>query len=83
MHFPCTVTDAWFANEDNDKSQQGRFHFLVSSEQARNGIARRLRQCASSTIKRVCRATMQAETYALQSGIESGDKLRYVRHRGD
>ena len=27
-------------------------------------------------MKRVCRATLQAEVYALQSAIESGDKIR-------
>ena len=31
---------------------------------------------SSTTIKRVCRSTLQAETYSLQSGIESGDKIR-------
>ena len=31
---------------------------------------------ASTTIKRVCRATLQAETYALQSAQESGDRIR-------
>ena len=30
----------------------------------------------SSTLKRVCRATLQAEAYALQGSIESGDKIR-------
>ena len=65
-----TVTDASFANEENHKSQQGRFHFLVSSEQARDQNCETFDVVplgfASSTIKRVCRATMQAETYALQ-----------------
>ena len=27
-------------------------------------------------MQRVCRSTLQAEAYALQSGIESGDRLR-------
>ena len=31
---------------------------------------------SSTTIKRVCRATLQAETYALQSAQESGDRIR-------
>ena len=31
---------------------------------------------SSTTMKRVCRSTLQAEAYALQSGIESGDRLR-------
>ena len=33
---------------------------------------------SSTTIRRVCRSTLQAETYALQSGFETGDKLRGV-----
>ena len=32
--------------------------------------------CSSTTIKRVCRATLQAETYALQNAQEAGDKIR-------
>ena len=31
---------------------------------------------ASNTLKRVCRATVQAETYGLSSGVEEGDRLR-------
>ena len=31
---------------------------------------------SSTTIKRVCRATLQAETYALQNAQESGDRIR-------
>ena len=30
----------------------------------------------STLIKRVCRATLQAETYALQDGVENGFRLR-------
>ena len=33
---------------------------------------------ASSTLKRVGRATLQAESYALQSAVEHGDRLRCV-----
>ena len=33
---------------------------------------------ASSTLKRVCRSTLQAESYALQSAVEHGDRLRCV-----
>ena len=32
----------------------------------------------STTIKRVCRSTLQAETYALQNGLETGNTLRGV-----
>ena len=31
---------------------------------------------SSTTIKRVCRATLQAETYALQNAQEAGDRVR-------
>ena len=31
---------------------------------------------SSSTMKRVCRATLQAEAHALQCAVESGDKIR-------
>ena len=31
---------------------------------------------SSATIERVCRATMQAETYALQNAQEAGDRLQ-------
>ncbi len=31
---------------------------------------------ASSTIKRVSRATVEAETYSLSNGVEEGDRLR-------
>ncbi len=27
-------------------------------------------------MKRVCRSTVQAETYSLQAGVEEGDRLR-------
>ena len=33
---------------------------------------------SSTTIRRVCRSTLQAETYSLQHGLEAGDKLRGV-----
>jgi hypothetical protein len=75
-----TVTDASFGNEEGNKSQGARCHFLIPASQAKDP------QCctytvrpiafASNTIKRVCRATLQAETYALQAGMEAGDKLR-------
>ena len=31
---------------------------------------------SSTTIKRVCRATLQAETYALRNAQEAGDRVR-------
>ena len=66
-----TASDASFAREPNSRSQQGRIHFLVPAQQLLNP------ECceydvmvvsfSSTTIKRVCRATLQAETYALQN----------------
>ena len=75
-----TVSDASFSNEKGFKSQQGRAHLLANVEQMKQENV-----CiyhvlplgfSSTTIKRVCRSTLQAETYSLQSGIESGDKIR-------
>ena len=66
-----TASDASFAGEPGSKSQQGRIHFLVPSHQLLDP------QCfdydvmivsfSRTTIKRVCRATLQTETYALQN----------------
>ena len=72
-----TVTDASFCNEKGFKSQQGRAHLLANVEQMKDEM------CiyhvlplgfSSTTIQRVRRSTLQAETYLLQSGIECGDK---------
>ena len=75
-----TVTDASFSNEKDYKSQQGRMHFLGDLQEVKDPSRNAFRVMplgfASCTIKRVCRSTLQAETYALQTGIESGDKLR-------
>ena len=75
-----TVSDASFANEPGHKSQQGRIHFLVPAEQLaeqdRLTYDAMVISYASTTIKRVCRATLQAETYALQTAQEHGDRLR-------
>ena len=75
-----TASDASFAGEPNSRSQQGRIHFLVPAQQLLNP------ECceydvmvvsfSSTTIKRVCRATLQAETYALQNAQEAGDRVR-------
>ena len=75
-----TASDASFAGEPNSRSQQGRIHFLVPAQQLLNP------ECceydvmvvsfSSTTIKRVCRATLQAETYALQNAQKAGDRVR-------
>ena len=72
-----TFSDASFAGEAGYKSQQGRLHYLVNASDLGTGKHRfHLIGFSSSTMKRVCRATLQAEAYALQSAIESGDKIR-------
>ena len=75
-----TVTDASFSNEKNFKSQQGRFHFLGDIHEIKNPRTTSYRVMplgySSSTIRRVCRSTLQCEAYSLQAGQESGDKLR-------
>ena len=50
-----TASDASFAGESKDRSQQGRIHFLAPANQLTDP---------------------QAETYALQSAQESGDRIR-------
>ena len=75
-----SALDASFAGESNNRSQQGLIHFLVPEHQLRDASCDSydvmVVSCASTTIKRVCRATFQAETYALQSAQESGDRIR-------
>ena len=75
-----SVSDASFANEPGSKSQQGRCQFLAPIRQLKT-----LGQTefdvypisfSSTTIKRVCRATLQCEAYALQGSMESGDRIR-------
>ena len=77
-----TVTDASFSNEANYRSQQGRFHFVTDfheTKDLKNTVYRVLPlSFGSTTIRRVCRSTLQAETYSLQHGLEAGDKLRGV-----
>ena len=70
-------SDASFANEAEFKSQQGRIHYITSRSDVKLGEHKfHLIGFGSSTLKRVCRATLQAEAYALQGSVESGDKLR-------
>ncbi|CAE7909825.1 unnamed protein product, partial [Symbiodinium microadriaticum] len=75
-----TASDASFAGESNNKSQQGRIHFFVPEQQLRDASCSNydvmVVSFASTTIKSVCRATLQAEMYALQSAQESGDRIR-------
>ena len=74
------ASDASFAGEPNSRSQQGRIHFLVPAQQLLNPECCEydvmIVSFSSTTIKRVCRATLQAETYALQNTQEAGDRVR-------
>ena len=93
LRFPCghlkwdevgliTITDASFSNEQNYRSQQGRCHFLGDLTEIKSSNCNTYRvmplSYSSTTIRRVCRSTLQAETYSLQHGLEAGDKLRGV-----
>ena len=75
-----TFCDASFAAEQGHKSQRGRLHYLTSHEAASNPDAKthpmHLISFSSSTMKRVCRATLQCEAYSLQHANEHGDRLR-------
>lgn len=73
-----TFTDASFCNEKGYKSQQGRIHLADAREMKKGASVYRVYTLAfySTTIKRVCRATLQAETYSLQAGLEAGDRIR-------
>ena len=74
-----TYSDASFANEPGYKSQQGRIHYLTTASRlTEKDHSIHVIGFASSTLKRVCRATLQAESYALQSAVEHGDRLRCV-----
>ena len=83
-----TITDASFANEEDivegrlapHRSQRGRLHFLSNRQFADGGMEApaHLIGFGSTLIKRVCRATLQAETYALQHGVEEGYRLRAI-----
>ena len=75
-----TFCDASFAAEPGYKSQRGRLHHLTDAETARDVNARKhkfhLVAFGSSTMKRVCRSTLQCEAYSLQQATESGDRIR-------
>jgi hypothetical protein len=81
-----TITDASFSNEEDVvdgvlrpyRSQRGRLHFLCSHTLLEGAMQSPVHMIGfgSTLIKRVCRATLQAETYALQDGVENGFRLR-------
>jgi hypothetical protein len=81
----CTVTDASFANEveivndleEPGRSQQGYIICLAPAD-ILNRMTAVVHPIAwsSTVIKRVCRATLQAETMSLCKGVEAGTRLR-------
>ena len=74
-----SFSDASFAQEEGFRSQQGRLHYLCdASEVDTNEHHAHIISYASTTIKRVCRSTLQAETYGMQSAVEAGDRLRAI-----
>ena len=59
------------------RSQGGRLLTLMSHDIAdRESCYFHLIGFNSSIIRRVCRATVQAEAYTLQAGVEEGDRIR-------
>ena len=74
-----TFCDASFAGEGGHTSQRGRIHYLMSHKDAVIGNSNmhgfHLLSFSSSTLSRVCRATLRCEAYSLQHGMEHGDKL--------
>ena len=79
-HGVLAVSDASFANKEGMKSQQGRLHFLTLVRQLKRPGQSAFKvypiSFSSTTIKRVCRATLQCEAYSLQSSMEAGDRIR-------
>ena len=77
-----TASHASFAGEPGSKSQQGRIHFLVPAHQPLDpkccDYDVMIVSFSSITIERVCRATLQAETYAVRNAQEAGDRVRAV-----
>ena len=72
-----TVTDASFGNESNFRSQKGRMIFLTGPDSFDdNGMGVHVIGYSSTIIGRVCRSTLQAETYALSDGVEESMRLR-------
>ena len=75
-----TASDASFAGESGTQSQQGWIHFLVPAPRLLDPRCCEydvmVESFSSTTIKSVCRATLQAETYALQNAQEAGDRVR-------
>ena len=88
----CVITDASFAGEkefmkqlleagaklpEEYRSQGGRLNVLATPSLLAGDEGHiHIISFGSTIIKRVCRSTIQAETYALSGGVEWGDFLR-------
>ena len=81
----CTIIDASFANEkvvvsnetEGSRSQQGYIVVLAPADMMnRSEAVVHPITWSSTVIKRVCRSTLMAETFALIRGTEAGVKLR-------
>ena len=81
----CTVTDASFCNENEfvkgvlepGRSQQGYVICLAQADavNAKEMVVHPI-IWSSTVIKRVCRSTMMAETFAMIRGTEAGARIR-------
>ena len=81
----CTVTDASFCNESEfvkgvlepGRSQQGYVICLAQADavNAKEMVVHPI-VWSSTVIKRVCRSTMMAETFAMIRGTETGARIR-------
>ena len=71
------ITPTGIAKEEPHRSQGGRLQLLSNAEEtSKDALSCHLIGHSSSTIKRVCRATVQAEAYGLTGGVEEGDRIR-------
>ena len=81
----CTITDASFCNEsvyvdgvmEGNRSQQGYLVCLAPGDiiNAKTATIHPI-SWSSTVIKRVCRATLMAEAFALIRGTEAGTRIR-------
>ena len=72
-----TITDASSGNESNFRNQKGRMTFLTGPDSFdKNGMGVHLIGYSSTITGRVCRSTLQAETYAFSDGVEKSMRLR-------
>ena len=60
-----TVMDASFGNEDGKKSQMGYMNILTSEKVAMQPVVANLLEFQSTTITRIVRSTMAAESASL------------------